>query len=249
MSNKTLLLAAHGSSRHDANNPILRLSEKLHEHNIFSEVLCGFIRQQPFLRNVLSQIQTEELSVIPMFSGFGYITDILIPKALGQVSNKIKVRLYEPIGVHPDIPVIMAKRASSVIKEHSLEPAEVTVLIVAHGHTKNSQNADQTNALAADLNKLMNGITTITAFIEEAPLISDWPQITTTEHLIVMPYLIGGGLHTQEDIPIMLGLISGDYNKTPTTGPLSVQGRTIWYCRAFGFEEALAEIIISLVSE
>jgi sirohydrochlorin cobaltochelatase len=249
VSNKTLLLAAHGSSQHDGNNPILRLAETLHEQKIFNEVLCGFLRQQPFLRNVLSQIQATELSVIPMFSGFGYITDTLIPKALGQVSNEITVHLYDPIGVHPNIPMIMAKRASSIIKEHGLHPAEVTVLVVAHGHTKNFQNADQTNAMAADLKKIMNGITTSTAFIEEAPLISDWPKFTTAEHLIVLPYMIGGGLHTQEDVPIMLGLNSGNYDKTPVTGPLSAHGKTIWYCRAFGFEEALSDIIVGIVSE
>ena len=184
-----------------------------------------------------------------MFSGFGYITDTLIPHALGQVSSKIRVRLYDPIGVHAEIPVIMAKRAFSIIDQHALDLAQVSVLLVAHGHTKNTQNADQANALATNLKRQMNGITTSVAFIEETPLVSDWPKFTTTEHLIVLPYLIGGGSHTQEDIPIMLGLKSGNYDNTPVTGPLSAHGRTIWYCRAFGFEEALFDIIVSIVSE
>ena len=62
------------------------------------------------------------------------------------------------------------------------------------------------------------------AFIEEAPLVSDWPQMTTAEHLIVLPYLIGGGLHAQEDIPIMLGISAGNYDKAPVTGALSAHG-------------------------
>jgi len=249
VSNKTLLLAAHGSSQHDDNNPILRLAETLHKQNIFNEVLCGFLRQQPFLRNVLSQIQTKELSVIPMFTGFGYITDTLIPQALDQVSDEIRVRLYDPIGVHAAIPFIMAKRALSIIDDHALDIAQVSVLVVAHGHTKNTKNADQTNALAADIKRQMNDISTSVAFIEETPLVSDWPKFTTTEHLIVLPYLIGGGSHTQEDIPNMLGLKSRDYNNTPVTGPLSAHGRTVWHCRAFGFEEALFDIIASIVSD
>ena len=184
-----------------------------------------------------------------MFSGFGYITDTLIPQALCKISNKIRVRLYDPIGVHAEIPFIMARRASSIIKVHSLDPAGVSLLIVAHGHTKNSQNADQTKILAADLKKIMNGIKTNIAFIEEKPLVSDWPQITTKKNLIVLPYLIGGGTHTIEDIPIMLGLNAGYYDSTPVTGPISLHGRNIWYCRAFGFEEALSDIIVSIVSK
>jgi sirohydrochlorin cobaltochelatase len=246
---RTLLLAAHGSSRPDSNNPILRLADSLRGREPLSEVQCGFLQQQPLLEDILSQLQTQELIVIPMFSGYGYITDKLIPQALGQVSSEIRVRLFDPIGVHAEIPRIMAKRASSIIKEHALEPAQVSVLIAAHGNTKNTKNSDQTIALASSVQKLMNGITTNAAFIEEAPLVSDWPQMTTAEHLIVLPYLIGGGLHAQEDIPIMLGMSAGNYDKAPVTGPLSAHGRTIWYCRALGFEEALIDIIIGLVSK
>ena len=249
MSHRTLLLAAHGSSRPGVNNPILRLAENLRGRDTFSEVQCGFLQQQPLLKDVLSKLQTKELIVVPMFSGNGYITDELIPQALGQVSRETRIRLCDPIGIHTEIPGIMAKRASLIIKEHALEPAQVSILIVAHGHTKNTKNSDQTNALAADVEKLMKGITTSAAFIEEAPLVSNWPQMTSAEHLLVLPYLIGGGLHAQEDIPIMLGLSAGDYDKTPVTGPLFAHGRTIWYCRAFGFEEALTDIILELVSK
>jgi len=246
---RTLLLAAHGSSRPGGDNPVLRMTESLRGRGTFSEVHCGFLQQQPLLGDVLSQLHTQELIVVPMLSGHGYITDELIPQALGQVGSETRVRLCDPIGVHTDIPGIMAKRASSIIKEHALERSQVSILIAAHGNTKNPHNADQTNALATSVEKLMNGVTTSAAFIEEAPLVSDWRQMTTAENMIVLPYLIGGGRHAQEDIPSMLGLSAGDYTKAPVTGPLSAHGRTIWYCRALGFEEALTDIILGLVSE
>lgn len=249
MSHRTLLLAAHGSSRPGGDNPVLRLAENLRARDTFSDVHCGFLKQTPLLGEVLSQLHTKELIVVPMLSSHGYITDELIPQALSQVDSEIRVRLCDPIGVHRDIPGIMAKRASSIIKEHALEHSQVSILIAAHGNTKNPQNADQTNALAACVEKLMNGIATHAAFIEEAPLVSDWPQMTTAKNLIVLPYLIGGGLHAQEDIPSMLGLSAGDYTTAPVAGPFNAQGRIIWYCRALGFEEALTNIILDIVSE
>jgi sirohydrochlorin cobaltochelatase len=249
VSHRTLLLAAHGSSRPDDNNPMLRLASSLRGQEIFSEVHCSFLQQAPLLGDVLSQLHTQELIVVPMLSGFGYITEVLIPQALSQVGSQTRVHLCDPIGIHAKIPEIMEKRASSIIKEHALEPAQVSILIAAHGNTKNTKNADQTNSLADSVRKLMNGITVNAAFIEETPLVSDWPQMTAAENLIVLPYLIGGGPHAQEDIPIMLGLRAGDYEKTPVTGPLNAYGRNIWYCRALVFEEALTDVIIGLVSE
>lgn len=249
VSHRTLLLAAHGSSRPDDNNPMLRLARSLRGQDIFSEVHCGFLQQQPLLGDVLLQLHTQELIVVPMLSGFGYITDVLIPQALSQVGSQTRVRLCDPIGIHAKIPEIMEKRASSIIKEYSLDPAQVSILIAAHGNTKNTRNADQTNALADCVKKLMNGITVNVVFIEETPLVSDWPQMTTAKNLIVLLNLIGGGPHAQKDIPIMLGLRAGDYDKTPVTGPLNAHGRNIWYCRALVFEEALTDVIIGLVYE
>ncbi len=249
MNKRTLLLVAHGSSEFKGDNPVIQLAETLSKRNLFDNIIHAFLHQQPLLKDVLSQIQTQELCVIPMFSGYGYITSELIPKALDQVSSEIRVRIFDPIGTHSEIPNILAKQALSIIEKNSLKPKEVSVLIVGHGHTKNSKNANQTIMLARSVQKVIHGANVDTAFIEEPPLISNWAQNTTTKYLIVLPYLVGGGLHTQEDIPIMLGLVSGNYSKEPFSGPHYIQGHTIWYCRPYGFDGSLADIILKIVSK
>ena len=93
----------------------------------------------------------------------------------------------------------------------------------------------------------MEGVKTKAVFLEQPPLISDFPRLTTADNLIVIPYLIGSGLHAEEDIPTMLGLNNTDYSSSPVVGPISSNERSIWYCRAFGFEDYLKDTILKLV--
>jgi sirohydrochlorin ferrochelatase len=249
----TLLLAAHGSSRPGGQNPVQVLAKSLKARNLFADVLCGFLKQPPLLSQILPQLIAPKLCVIPMLTGHGYITDELIPEALLTLSDSTIVNLCQPIGTTTAVQDIMAERARSMINDKSLEPDKISILVAAHGNKKNSKNAEQTHLLADHIERML-GIATTAAFIEEAPLISDWARSTSSEHLIVLPFLIGGGLHGAEDVPIMLGLdaensiLNSLNDDTPFVGPLPAQGRSIWLCRALGHEPALADIVLELAA-
>ena len=111
----------------------------------------------------------------------------------------------------------------------------------------------QAKSLAGHIQSMTNRTPTYALFIEEEPLISDWSTMTTSNNLIVLPFLIGGGLHGAKDVPEMLGLDAADptFNglseHTSFVGPLKTHNRSIWFCRALGFEPAISDIIISLI--
>lgn len=248
----TLLLAAHGSSRPGGGNPVALMARRLKAREVFADVCYGFLKQQPLLADVLSTVKTPELVVVPILSGHGYITDTLIPDALAPLARDKIIRLCDPLGCHPAIAGILAARALSVITSQELDRRQVSILLAAHGNAKNPENARQTKALADRIESLSGGLTTRAAFIEEEPLISSWPAMTSATNLIVLPFLIGGGLHGAEDIPNMLGLEAHDpalrslSEDTPWVGPLDSHGRKIWCCRALGFEPAMSEIVLEL---
>ncbi len=250
---ETLLLVAHGSSRIGDNNPVAMQARRLKALGIFKNVCCGFLKQAPLLADVLSEIQTEKLTVVPMLSGHGYITDTLIPEALENLDGTHNVRLCEPLGSHSGIAGIMAKHASSIITAQNLDPEDVSILVAAHGNPGNPENATQAKDLAGRIEILTNGIPSHAVFIEEQPLISNWPAITTANNLIVLPFLIGGGLHEAADVPEMLGLDATDplfdelSHDTPFIGPLDAHNRSIWCCRALGFEPTVSDLILDLV--
>jgi len=249
---ETLLLAAHGSSRPGGDNPVSLLAQRLKVLGLFADVRCGFLKQAPLLADVLADIKTPDLVVVPMLSGNGYITDTLIPDALTAISKTVNVRLCQPLGCHADIARLMSGRALSVIAEQHLERQQVSILVCAHGNANNRQNARQTKALAANIEILTGGLQTNAAFIEEEPLISSWPSMTDAKHLIVLPFLIGGGLHGAEDIPVMLGLdahMEKFSESAPFIGPLNTHDAQVWCCRALGFEPAMSDLILDLASE
>jgi sirohydrochlorin cobaltochelatase len=250
----TLLLAAHGSSRPGGHNPVRELARQLNKLDLFANVLCGFLKESPFLSQALYQVATPNLTVVPMMSGHGYISDEMVPRALRAVSSATTVHQCPPLGTAEKIPAIMAMRVQSVIGEQNLGLDRISILVAAHGNKQNPRNARQATAIASQIETLMNGVETRAAFIEEAPLISDWAKITKGDHLIVLPYLIGGGLHGAEDIPEMLGIETHDPGfsqpgEAPCAGPISARGRSIWFCQALGREAALVDIILNLASK
>ncbi len=246
----TLLLAAHGSSRPAMDNPVRQLADSIRARAIFADVQYGFLKEAPLLGDVLASLDTKPLYVIPMLSGHGYITDELIPKVLESFQGP--VYLEKPLGTLAAIPALLAERAASVIQKQKLNPEQTTVLLAAHGNARNPENARQAKAMAENIESLLEGVQATAAFIEEAPLISAWQVTTASENLIVLPFLIGGGLHGAEDVPTMLGLECGAASleqldeDTPFVGPLPTKGRNIWYCRSLGYEPTLADIILNL---
>ena len=248
----TLLLAGHGSSLPGIENPVQVHRQTLKETGIFAGVFEGYLKQAPLLDDVLGQISTDTLFVVPMLTGHGYITDELIPGALSALSGRTEVRMCEPIGCHRDIAGLFAQRVRNILDDTGLTPKNVSAVLAAHGNRTNPQNALQAKALARAVQGIC-GVATKAMFIEEDPLISDWPSMSTTENLIVLPFMIGGGRHGSEDVPTMIGLEPQNPDllslgaEISVAGPFSVQGRKVWYSRAFGHEPALAPIIINLV--
>ncbi len=84
--------------------------------------------------------------------------------------------------------------------------AETSLLIVGHGTSLNDNSAvaakEQARRLAAEGDYAsVQGV-----YMEEPPLVSDWVKLTRTKHVVVVPFFIADGLHSFEDIPVLLGM-------------------------------------------
>ena len=81
--------------------------------------------------------------------------------------------------------------------------------------------------------------------MEEPPLIADWAKLTDTPNVVVVPFFISDGLHSYQDIPVLLGIES-----EPTASaserlrrgevfmqnPRHLHGRSLYYASAIGTE-------------
>ena len=92
-------------------------------------------------------------------------------------------------------------------------------------------------------------------FLEEEPRIEKCYELAKTRNIIIIPFFISDGMHTQEDIPVLLGepkrivqerLAGGQ----PTwRNPTERNGKLVWYAAAVGTEPQMADIILERVRE
>src|SRR5207253_8028737 len=99
---------------------------------------------------------------------------------------------------------LLLKRARDVASD--IDPAEATLLIVAHGTDLNENSAVAAKREAEKIRALRKYATVLNVYMEEPPLVSDWRKLTKTRNIIVVPFFISDGLHSYEAIPVMLGI-------------------------------------------
>jgi sirohydrochlorin cobaltochelatase len=92
-------------------------------------------------------------------------------------------------------------------------------------------------------------------FLEESPRIADGYVLAQTKNLLVVPFFISDGLHTQEDIPVLLGEAKQVVRQRLAAGqpawrnPTEKNGRRVWYSSAVGSEPGIADVILQRVRE
>jgi sirohydrochlorin cobaltochelatase len=86
--------------------------------------------------------------------------------------------------------------------------------------------------------------------MEEFPLVSDWRVLTNTPNVVVVPFFISDGLHSYEDIPVMLGIIDGrssveaECEEVFRRGPYKIDNRSLFYASSIGTDPRVADIIV-----
>ena len=84
--------------------------------------------------------------------------------------------------------------------------------------------------------------------MEQPPFIKDWRALTNCPDVIVVPFFISDGLHSFEDIPVLLGL-TPNIREQGFTNPHHEKERRLWYATAIGTEAFLADVILAQVRQ
>jgi sirohydrochlorin cobaltochelatase len=209
-----LLIVAHGSTVNpDSSAPTLAHAAEIRRRKIFADVECAFWKEEPSLRDALLLFDPEsirEVCVVPNFISEGYFTQTVVPRELelnGRITKRSNGQVWkycEPVGNHSMMTELLLKRASEVAP--GVDPAESSLLIVAHGTDLNENSAVAAKREAEKIRALGKYATALNAYMEEPPLVSDWRKLTKTRHVVVVPFFISDGLHSYEDIPRLLGI-------------------------------------------
>lgn len=255
-----LVIVGHGSAKApDSSRPTREHAEALRRSGRFAEVHVAFWKEEPFLKDVLAQVQAPEVRIVPNLACKGYITGQVIPREMGLTGpvterDGKRIVLCDPVGTHPGIAEAIAAKVRGVAAAHGLDAARICLVLVGHGTARNPESAIQTQAVAERLATTGLAAEVRSAFLEQDPHVRDWASLTVAPDVLVMPFMISNGLHGAEDIPAFLGLdpqapeLRRLAEDGLPAGPFAVAGRRLWYLRAVGHEPAVTGIIAELAA-
>ena len=262
-----LLVVAHGSTVNpDSSAPTLAHAAEIRRRRIFADVECAFWKEEPSLRDALFLFDPEsirEVYVVPNFISEGYFTQTVIPRELelnGATTKRPSGQTWkycQPVGNHPMMTELLLKRAYEIAP--GVDPAESSLLIVAHGTDLNENSAVAAKREAEKIGSLGKFAAVLNVYMEEPPLVSDWRKLTSTCNIVVVPFFISDGLHSYEDIPRLIGIVvsAGADGGLPGSAPpatargeifrgnpYDINGRSLFYAPSIGTDPGFADIII-----
>ncbi|MEX1117594.1 MAG: CbiX/SirB N-terminal domain-containing protein [Terrimicrobiaceae bacterium] len=248
-----LVIVGHGSTVNpDSSTPTLELAREIRRRGEFAEVACCFWKEQPSMRDVLRNTESPTVYVVPNFISEGYFTQTIIPRELG-LTGKITPRdgrtihYCEPVGNHPLMTDALLRRAREVAP--GVPPSDTCLLIVGHGTGLNDNSAKAAKVQVAKIRAMGLYAQVEAAYMEEPPLIAEWDQISKHPNVVTVPFFISDGLHSYQDIPVLLGIRdeighSASQSAVFFENPHHLRGKTLYYSKAIGTEPGMADVII-----
>jgi sirohydrochlorin cobaltochelatase len=251
MVDAALLIVGHGSTVNpDSSAPTRAHAREIERRGIFTAVECAFWKEEPSLRDALFLFDEERIRnvfVVPNFISEGYFTQTVIPREL-ELDGALTVRrtgqrwnYCEPVGNHALVTELLLARAREVAP--NINPKETALLIVGHGTSLNDNSAVAAKREAERIRARAQYASVMNAYMEEPPLIADWDKFTNMPNVVVVPFFISDGLHSYEDIPMLLGM-----EKKPgdvfAANPHHLRGRRLYYASAIGTDPRFADAVV-----
>jgi sirohydrochlorin cobaltochelatase len=276
-SDNGLLIVGHGSTVNpDSSAPTLAHAAEIRRRNIFGDVQCAFWKEEPSLRDAIFLFDPDTIKnvyVVPNFISEGYFTQTVIPRELelnGRITKRANGQTWnygEPVGNHPLMTELLVQRAREIAPD--VPENETSLLIVAHGTDLNENSAVAAKREAERIRRLGRYANVLNVYMEEFPLVSDWRVLTNTPNVVVVPFFISDGLHSYQDIPVMLGIADekvasleppADKSKRSLgfarddaqraaqsvfrRGPYKIDNRSLFYASSIGTDPRVADIIV-----
>lgn len=267
LSDSVLVVLGHGTTLNDQSAvPVTLHTAELRRRNIFREVREAFWKQEPQIKVVLAQISAPRIFIAPLFISEGYFASQVIPGELGFPSvpstlNTGRSTLFycEPVGSHDSMTNVILARAAGVVKQFPFPRApkhsETTLFIAGHGTGRNRNSRAAVDRQVAIIQAQNIYAAVHAVFMEEPPHIKDCLALAATKYCVVVPFFISDGLHTAEDIPVLLGEPERvvrqrlEAGQPPWRNPTEKSGKLVWYSPSVGTEPLMADVILERVRE
>lgn len=274
LQDSTLLLLGHGSTLNAQSSAPVRLhADALRARGVFGQVLASFWKQEPSFASALRSAWHRDVIAVPVFISEGYFTQQVIPRELGiptppsanptldtHFVGRHRLRYCAPVGIHPSMTDVIASRAMAVVSSHPAPGGpptrgNISLFVAGHGTSNSETSRRAIEDHVASLRSTGTFHDVHAVFMEESPRIQDIPGMASSPNIVVVPFFLSDGLHSQEDIPVMLGADPATVARRLESGlhtwenPTLVHGRWTWYSPAVGGDPAIADVILRRAME
>lgn len=271
-SDSTLILVGHGSTLNaESSAPTYQHGDELRRRRVFGQVLECFWKLEPSVCGVMRGVALNRVFVVPLFISEGYFTEQVIPRELGlcasgtasfartQVLAGRRIHYCGPVGTHASMTNVILSRAQEVVAKHPFprapKPSETTLFIAGHGTGNNENSRKAIERQVGRIGGLAIYANVFPLFMEEEPRIERCYELALTRHLVVVPFFISDGLHSHEDIPIMLGEPEHNVRERLRLGqptwrnPSEKRNKLVWYSASIGDEPLIADVVMDRVKD
>lgn len=273
LQDSALVLVGHGSTKNaESGQPVALHAEALRKRGL-TEVHAAYWKQDPRLETVLRNTAAPRVLVVPLFVSEGYFSERVLPQALGLAletgENASRVRAIEssgqvlaycrPVGTHPGMTAVLLARAREVLQQHPFphapHPSKVSLFLAGHG-TGQDPNSRAAIEKQVGLISAMNLFASVRAvYIEESPRIGECYDLAPTPDIVVVPFFVSEGMHTAEDLPVMLGEPESRVRQRLALGqstwrnPTGRSGKRLWLSGVAGTHPGVSEAILDRALE
>lgn len=167
--------------------------------------------------------------VYPFFMAEGWFTRTTLPRRLAAAGAG-DLRQLPAFGTDPALPGLMARVAADATRAAGLDPAQVTLLLAAHGSKVSRASAEITEAMATRLRAATAFARVATGYVEEPPFLAEAAR--DLGPAICLPFFALRAGHVAQDVPEALA-------EAGFTGPL---------LPAIGEHEAAADLIAAALA-
>lgn len=180
----------------------------------FGAVAACFDRQSPTPAAAVADLPPGPVVVVPLLASDGGIMRVTLPRRLAEAdaasNDRHRFHLTGPLGLDPAVPGLAGGAVLAALAETGRASEQTTVLVLGHGSSRRPDSAQATRTLASALQARHGFRRTVALFLEEAPFIHDWPEVTGGEAAVAFPFFLSGGHHEERDLPRALAASGGN---------------------------------------
>ncbi len=251
-----LIIVGHGSTVNpDSSAPTFVHAAEIKRRGLFGEVVCAFWKEEPAMRQVFHMVESDDVYVVPNFISEGYFTQKVIPREL-ELDSEITTRgtrtikYCPPVGSHAHMTDLLLMRAREVAP--GVPPSQTSLLIIGHGTSLNENSGAAVKEQVRLIAARGEYAEVLGVFMEEEPFVTDWRKVVTQPNVVAVPFFVSDGLHSYQDIPVLLGIESeptqaASKNEVFRNNPHHADGRALYYSSAIGTAEGFADLILDQV--